>query len=110
MRIEIKPISVNKVWQGKRFKTPAYKAYETELLYKLPYKAIQGGLLAISLEFGMSRLSDIDNPVKPLLDVLQKKYGFNDRDIYSLNIIKKDVKKGHEYIEFNIESYETKGS
>ena len=34
-RIEIKPLSVNECWQGKRFKTKAYTAYEKELLYRL---------------------------------------------------------------------------
>ena len=38
MKINIKPLSVNKAWQGKRFKTKKYKAFETELLLKLPHK------------------------------------------------------------------------
>ena len=29
--IEIKPLSVNTAWKGRRFKTDAYKAYEIEL-------------------------------------------------------------------------------
>lgn len=58
----------------------------------------------IDVEFGMSALSDLDNPLKPLLDVLQKKYGINDRDILELRAKKKVVKKGKEFIAFKIET------
>ena len=36
MKIEIKPLSINKCFQGRRFKTNDYKNYEKELLLKLP--------------------------------------------------------------------------
>ena len=36
MKIKIKPLSVNKAWQGKRFKTREYKSYEELLLYLFP--------------------------------------------------------------------------
>ena len=42
---------------------------------------------------------DFDNPIKPFVDILQKKYGFNDRDVYELNV-KKEV--GEDGIDFNI--------
>lgn len=104
MRINYKPMSVNECWQGQRFKTPAYKKYEHDILllllpYKLPKKPYK-----VVLTFGMSNLSaDIDNPVKPLLDILQKKYGFNDRDIMELNLFKRKTDKGKEFINFTIE-------
>lgn len=105
MKIEIKPLSVNQVWQGKRFKTSKYKAYESELLYRLPKLKVNPlNKLKITLVFGFSnKLSDIDNPVKPFLDCLQKKYNFDDRNIYNLIIKKEIVKKGKEFIEFKIE-------
>lgn len=57
----------------------------------------------IEIEFGVSsKLADIDNPVKPILDILQKKYGFNDRDIFELTIRKTLTKKGQEYIRITI--------
>jgi hypothetical protein len=34
--IKIKPLSVNKAWQGKRFKTNEYKQYEKEVSLLLP--------------------------------------------------------------------------
>ena len=101
--IKIKPLSVNQVWQGRRFKTKAYKDYEVELLYKLPKLKIPKGKLRMDLEYGLSsKNADIDNPTKPIIDILQKKYGFNDKVIYQLNIKKVDVKKGGEYIKIKI--------
>ena len=101
--IKIKPLSVNEAWQGKRFKTPAYKSYEKELLLRLPKLIILDPPFRIDYEFGFSnKMSDLDNPVKLVTDILQKKYGINDRDIYELNIKKKIVAKGKEYIKFDI--------
>jgi Holliday junction resolvase RusA-like endonuclease len=50
----------------------------------------------------MSKLSDVDNPLKPFLDILQKKYKINDRDIEQLQVRKVVVKKGGEFIRFGI--------
>jgi Holliday junction resolvase RusA-like endonuclease len=103
MRINIKPLSVNQVWQGKRFKTKAYKDYEKEVLLTLKPMNVNGGKLRLHLRFGLSsKNADIDNPVKPFVDCLQKRYGFNDRQIYSLIVDKIDVPKGQEFIEFEI--------
>ena len=105
MRLNIKPLSVNKCWQGKRYKTPEYKAYEQEVLLELPN--VQGDLKGEDLElfvtFGFSNMaSDIDNPVKPFLDILQKKYGFNDSQVMKLNLKKVKVEKGKEFIDWEV--------
>jgi Holliday junction resolvase RusA-like endonuclease len=104
--INIKPLSVNQVWQGKRFKTPVYKAYHDTVTLLLPADySVPNGLLKVYYEFGMSnQCSDWDNPVKPFQDILQAKYGFNDSRIMEANVKKVKVKKGHEYIKFRIES------
>ena len=104
MIVNIKPLSVNQVWQGRRFKTPKYKAYEKEMLLKLPNINLNtSALLSVDITFGYStRASDIDNGLKPFLDCLQKKYGINDNKIYNLNVVKEIVKKGEEFIKFSI--------
>ena len=103
IEIKTKPLSVNKAWQGRRFKTEDYKKYEIGLTWMLPNIELPKPPFKVSYEFGFSnKASDLDNPVKPLTDILQKKYGFNDRDIYELNIKKKIVKKGSEYMKFEI--------
>lgn len=98
--INIKPLSINKAWQGRRFKTKEYKVYETELSALLPSLNVPNDKIKIEVTFYFKNsLSDIDNPLKPFLDILQKKYGFNDRNIYELNV-KKEI--GEDGIEFNI--------
>jgi len=62
--------------------------------------------LSISILFGFSsKKSDWDNPIKCFVDILQKKYGFDDNQIYRGVIEKTIVPKGEEFIEFEIESY-----
>jgi len=101
--ISIKPLSVNQVWQGKRFKTQKYKSYEKEVLLLLPMINVPEPPYKVYYEFGMSsRLSDWDNPIKPFQDILQKRYGIDDRDIYEANVKKVKTIKGQEYIKFDI--------
>ncbi len=100
MKIFYKPLSVNECWKGRRFKTDAYKQYERDLLFLLPKMVIPESPLMITFIFGFKNMaSDIDNPCKPLLDILQKKYGFNDKDVYSLLVLKVQSDKPY----FNIE-------
>jgi Holliday junction resolvase RusA-like endonuclease len=108
LNLDVKPLSVNKCWQGRRFKTKAYKQYEKAMLQLLPNKQLEfKGNLRIDIVFGFSNsTSDIDNPLKPILDILQKKYGFNDRYIYELNVKKLVVKKGTEFINITINNHE----
>lgn len=100
-----KVLSVNECWRGKRFKTLPYKYYEDKLLYLLPKIKLPEPPYKISIEYGLSSSGgDIDNPTKPLLDILSKKYDFNDNKVYELNIKKVVVKKGSEYFKVNFET------
>lgn len=106
-RVEIKPLSVNKVWQGRRFKTKDYKKYEVEVINKLTECDLSDlkKPIELSMMVGLSNMnSDVDNIVKPFVDILQKKYGFNDRYIFRLIVEKILVPKGEEYIEFYIKN------
>ena len=106
INIKIKPLSINEAWQGKRFKTNKYNTYETKLLLLLPQFKLPKAPYELNIIFGLSsKLADIDNPVKCLIDVLQKKYNFNDKLIFKLLIIKQLTKKGDEFIKFNILNY-----
>lgn len=106
IKINIKPLSVNEAWKGRRFKTEKYTDYEKELFYLLPPLILPEGNLMIDIEWGFSNInSDIDNPVKPFLDILQKRYGINDKRIYKMAQSKKIVKKGAEYIWFELSAY-----
>jgi Holliday junction resolvase RusA-like endonuclease len=104
IKLEVKPLSVNQCWQGRRFKTEKYKVYEKLLLHKLPPTKIpKEGKLFVKYEWGFSSsASDVDNPIKPIQDILQKKYDFNDNRIWKLEVEKTKVKKGEEYIKIDI--------
>jgi len=103
-KLNVKPLSVNQCWQGRRFKTKAYKQYEKAMMLILPNVQYEfKDKIGITIEFGFSNsTSDIDNPLKPVLDILQKKYGFNDRLIYQLTVKKSLTKKKEEFIKINI--------
>jgi len=105
MKINIRPLSINACWQGRRFRTPEYKAYQEELSYLLPKLKIDRNCkLRLTLIVGFSnKLSDIDNVIKPIQDIMQAKFGFNDHQIHELNVTKEIVKKGEEFIDFEFE-------
>jgi Holliday junction resolvase RusA-like endonuclease len=104
--IRIKPLSVNEAFQGRRYKTDKYKEYEQEIWYLLPNSNIPTGKLQLEITAGLSnKNADIDNIAKPFIDILQKKYLFNDSRIYKLILEKEDVKKGKEYIAFKFNEY-----
>ena len=104
-RIEIKPLSINEAYSGKRHRTRAYNQYINDVSYQLKKIALPMPPFSLSYEFGYSsKGSDIDNAVKPITDILQKRYGFNDNQVYELHVVKKIVKKGKEYIKFKIEA------
>tara|TARA_R110000851_G_scaffold331734_1_gene506378 strand:+ start:34 stop:519 length:486 start_codon:yes stop_codon:yes gene_type:complete len=102
--LNIKPLSVNEAWQGKRYKSKKYTAYQKETLLSLPnLKQGFDGELKAKIMYGFSsKSSDIDNPCKLILDILSKKYVFNDKMIFDLHQRKEIVKKGKEYFKFKI--------
>ena len=105
-KVEIKPLSVNECWRGRRFKTDLYKNYERDLLYLLPKIEVPAPPFSVYYEFGFSSAnSDIDNPVKPFQDILQKKYLFNDKEIYLMFVKRVKVSKGAEYVKFEIKTF-----
>tara|TARA_R110000868_G_scaffold279203_1_gene539240 strand:- start:3594 stop:3911 length:318 start_codon:yes stop_codon:yes gene_type:complete len=102
INLKVKPLSVNNAWQGKRFKTPAYKDYEKKVLSMLPNIEIKE-FKQLKITYGFSNMmSDIDNPTKLVLDILQKKYGVNDRDLIYLVLHKQKTIKGSEFIEIEL--------
>lgn len=105
IKLNIKPLSVNQAWQGKRFKTHKYITYENDLLKTLPKLNIIDPPYRLNLLIGFSsKSSDIDNILKPFLDVLQKKYNINDKDFKILYVEKQIVSKKNDFISFEIVS------
>lgn len=105
IKINIKPLSVNEAWKGRRYKTSKYNKYTKNVMLLMPKATIPEGKLKVTIINAFSNHSaDIDNPIKMILDIMQKKYKFNDNKIYELNIKKQIVPKGKEYFCFEIES------
>lgn len=107
VHIDVKPLSVNEAWQGRRFKTDKYEQYRNTLLWLLPKMKMPEPPLEIHFRFGFSNsLCDWDNPVKPTQDILCEKYNFDDKMIRRAVVETEIVKKGKEFIEFEIRTME----
>lgn len=106
--ILLKPLSVNKCWLGNKRKTADYRRYEENVRDCIEDKTPiwEKGRLTIHFIFGFSNNSaDVDNPIKPLQDILQKVYKFNDKRIFRLIVDKRLVKKGEEFMSYRITPY-----
>jgi Holliday junction resolvase RusA-like endonuclease len=103
--LQIKPLSVNEAFKGRRFKTDKYDKFIRDCLFMLPktISFIDETNIKLAIEFGFSnKASDIDNCCKSFIDCLVKKYKVDDRHIYEMHVFKSIVKKGEEYIRFKI--------
>lgn len=106
IRLAIKPLSLNNAYRGRRFATRELKDYKNAITLMLPKMNVPAGKLTIRYEFGVSsKASDADNLIKCVTDALSDTYGFNDRCVYEYHVAKRDVPKGHEYIDFEISPY-----
>ena len=72
--LEIKPLSVNALWQGRRFKTEEYKNYSDSVAFLLPKAEMIKGYVEIHYRFFLRnwKRTDGDNLVKGLQDILVK--------------------------------------
>ena len=103
IRISIKPLSVNEAYRGRRFSTPKLAQFKKDVAKMLPKLEIPEGKLKATYRFGVSsKASDLDNCVKSIQDLLGECYGFNDKKIYKIEMEKVDVKKGDEFVEFEL--------
>lgn len=104
-RVNIKPLSVNEAFKGRRFHTKEHKVWTKNVLLMLPKVKLPEPPFEIYLKYGFSSLlSDFDNPTKQVVDSLAAKYGFNDRLIRRGVIDTEIVPKGGEYFEFEIKT------
>lgn len=108
INLDIKPLSANDMYLGRKVKSHKYKTFERKILALLPDQEVPEGELTLTMKVGLSsKLADVDNILKPFIDCLQLKYGFNDKWIYHLEVTKEIVSKGEEFINFKIEELES---
>jgi len=103
--LPVKPLSINKCFLGRKRKSGDYRKYEQLLFNSIDITRTvwDRGRLQIHFVFGVSSSqADVDNPVKPLQDILQKVYHFNDKRVYRIIADKILVKRGEEFIQWAI--------
>jgi Holliday junction resolvase RusA-like endonuclease len=107
----LKPLSANQAFCGKKVKTSAYRKYEMQLLRTLPALEIPDGELELRVVvYYSNKQSDIDNCLKPFIDILQKRYGFNDNRIYRIRITKVVVPKGQDNMAYRFYPFTPNGN
>jgi Holliday junction resolvase RusA-like endonuclease len=95
---------MNEAFMGRKRKTAKYRDYEIKVPKELPDLDLPDrGPLGLRLRAGLSnRAADLDNVIKPFLDILQSHYGFNDNRIYYIEMTKVKIAKGEEYVSFEL--------
>lgn len=108
-KLLIKPLTVNKVWQGRRFKTKSYKEYEKELLYLLKGCEKTKGFIEVNYQLYLKYFStsDVGNFEKPLTDILVKS-GIIDDDKFIKKIVMEKFKSEKDYIIVEVKNYDHK--
>lgn len=103
--IPVKPISTNKLFQGRRFKTKDYDAFINAALYFAPKVPMVKGNIVLKCDFFVKNVerSDLDNFLKGTLDLIVKAgYIEDDRFIYKINARKFKANDENERIELRI--------
>lgn len=107
--VPLKPFSANKMYTGRKRKSIYYKQFIREVLTSLEDDARsvpRSGMLRVCFVFNVENIAaDVDNMVKPMLDILQTKYGFNDRQVFSLVVDKYLVDADEVGIYYEIKKY-----
>lgn len=105
MRVDLKPLSTNRAWQGRRFKTKEHKQYEEELLWILKgYREPKiTGPYSIHFKFHIKNYSraDLSNLIKTTEDIIVKA-GLVDDDSKCVHMVIDKFKADTDYFEFTI--------
>ena len=104
-RIKRKPLSVNRAWKGRRFRSVFYSAFHTAVSLLLnvlrPKRPPENRPLFAHYRWGVSNMmADTDNPTKPFQDVLFEHWGMKDHRLQFLIVQKVKTPKGQEFIDF----------
>ena len=106
MKIDIPAISVNSVWQGRRFRTTLFKQWQENIKLVLSeYKEQRFGRepIEVYLKFYLKYplKSDTDNKIKPILDCLKEARIIQD-DRWIFKITAEKEKADRDYFNFEI--------
>lgn len=103
--IEVKPISVNECWQGRRYKTEKYKDWREEAYFCTRHSLKKPvGLCNLEIAFYVPSLGmDLDNMIKPVLDSLQDSQVLKN-DKLVMRIVAEKIKSNKPRIEVTIQT------
>lgn len=115
IRLPIKPLTNNRAWKitskGKgvyMYKSAEYIIFGKQVKeYLSNYSELnlpEKSRLKFTATYGVSASMDLDNCVKAFMDILEEYYGFNDVRVDEIHITKERVKKGAEFIEFELKT------
>jgi len=109
IKLDIHPISVNKIWKGRRFSSKDYQNYESEVGWLLSQKDIKKveGWIEIEYQFYLKRYktTDTGNLEKPLTDILVK-HKIIDDDRFVKRLVLEKFQSKTEYVIVKIKPYE----
>lgn len=91
LEVQLKPLTVSKAWQGRRFKTQAYKDWQRDFCLLVGKQTPITGNVALTLELYLKndKMSDIDNTLKVIQDsMILANLIQDDRFIYEIHAYK----------------------
>jgi len=107
MKIDLKAITINQCWQGRRFKAPKYTQWRKDAVLLLSqhkkYKEEIEYELTINVYTRHASTSDTDNFIKPIQDALVEA-GIIPDDKYIKRVICEKFKSKEDYFEYYISS------
>ena len=105
-RLNVKPLSANRMYYRNKNKTREYREYQQEILDEMrgvdwEYEDVP---VSFYISVGVSsKAADLDNVIKPLLDTFQAIYEkFNDNKVFRIEAEKEIVEKGKEYVNVKV--------
>ena len=104
MRVNLKPCSVNRAWQGRRFKTNDYKDFEKGMLLLIKNTPLMAQKdYGIYLKFHLKNVvaSDLSNFIKTTEDIIVKA-GIVKDDRYCWRMLVDKFRSESDYLEFDI--------
>lgn len=103
--LDLKPLSLNNCFRGRRFDTTAKKQYDRTLQLLLPKVRVEGPYYTVTLRFFLKRCfgGDLDNLAKVLIDnIVDKGIISNDRNVTEIHLYKQP--SARDRIEITVES------
>ena len=108
IELPIKPLTTNRLWKGRRFKTAEYKQYEAVMVALLNRAGLEipDGKCVFEVVAGVTNRYDLDNAIKSTLDVIQL-YDphFNDRDVFKIVAEKYLTPARNNFLAINFDEY-----